>query len=61
MDRQKKRDELVFLKDILECIEKIEEYVSNLTEKEIEEIINEMLCSICQQKIDLSFMAILLK
>ena len=34
---------MVFLKDILECIEKIEEYVSNLTEKEIEEIINEML------------------
>ena len=36
MDRQK-RDELVFLEDILECIEKIEEYVSNLTEKEFEE------------------------
>ncbi|MCB9337580.1 MAG: DUF86 domain-containing protein [Lewinellaceae bacterium] len=32
-----KRDELVFLEDILECIEKIEEYVGGLTEKEFEE------------------------
>lgn len=33
----KKREELVFLDDILECIEKIEAYTENLTEKEFEE------------------------
>jgi uncharacterized protein with HEPN domain len=37
MAKKKKRDELVFLEDILECIEKIEEYVEGLTEKEFEE------------------------
>ena len=37
MAKKKKRDELVFLEDILECIEKIGEYIENLTEKEFEE------------------------
>ncbi|MEZ4958175.1 MAG: DUF86 domain-containing protein [Saprospiraceae bacterium] len=37
MAKKMKRDELVFLEDILECIEKIEEYVGGLTEKEFEE------------------------
>ncbi|NJL76870.1 MAG: DUF86 domain-containing protein [Saprospiraceae bacterium] len=37
MAKKKKRDELVFLEDILECIEKIEEYIENLSEKEFEE------------------------
>jgi uncharacterized protein with HEPN domain len=37
MDRKKKRDELVFLEDILECIEKIGAYMDDLTEKEFEE------------------------
>lgn len=37
MDKKNRRDELVFLEDVLECIEKIEEYVGNLTEKEFEE------------------------
>jgi uncharacterized protein with HEPN domain len=37
MAKKKKRDELVFLEDILECIERIEEYVAGLTEKEFEE------------------------
>jgi uncharacterized protein with HEPN domain len=37
MAKKKKRDELVFLEDILECIEKIKEYIENLTEKEFEE------------------------
>lgn len=37
MAKQKSRDELVFLEDILDCIEKIAGYVENLTEKEFEE------------------------
>jgi uncharacterized protein with HEPN domain len=37
MDKKNRRDERVFLEDVLECIEKIEEYVGNLTEKEFEE------------------------
>ncbi|MGD1893436.1 MAG: DUF86 domain-containing protein [Cyclobacteriaceae bacterium] len=32
----KSRDELVFLEDILDCIQKIEEYVTGLTEKDFE-------------------------
>jgi uncharacterized protein with HEPN domain len=36
MAKKKKRDELVFLEDILECIEKIKEYVGNSTEEEFE-------------------------
>jgi uncharacterized protein with HEPN domain len=36
MAKKKKRDELVFLEDILECIEKIAEYIEGLTEKEFE-------------------------
>jgi len=32
----KKRDELVFLEDILDCIQKIEQYVAGLTEKRFE-------------------------
>ena len=36
MAKKEKRDELVFLEDILESIEKIEKYVENLTEKEFE-------------------------
>ena len=38
MAKKKKRDEMVFLEDILECIEKIEDYIRNLTEKEFEDI-----------------------
>lgn len=37
MAKKKKRDELVFLEDMLECIEKIEEYIDGLTEKEFED------------------------
>lgn len=37
MAKKEKRDELVFLEDILECTEKIEKYIENLTEKEFEE------------------------
>jgi uncharacterized protein with HEPN domain len=37
MAKQQKRDEMVYLEDILECIEKIEEYVKDLTEREFEE------------------------
>ncbi|QQS28905.1 MAG: DUF86 domain-containing protein [Sphingobacteriales bacterium] len=37
MAKKKIRNELVFLEDILECIEKIEEYIEDLTEKEFEE------------------------
>ncbi len=37
MAKKKKRDEMVFLEDILECIEKIEDYIRNLTEKEFED------------------------
>ena len=33
----KKRDELVFLEDILDCIVKIEAYTADLTEKEFED------------------------
>ena len=36
MANKNKRDELVFLEDILECIEKIEDYMESLTEKEFE-------------------------
>jgi uncharacterized protein with HEPN domain len=36
MARKDKRDELVFLEDILDCIEKIERYINNLTEMEFE-------------------------
>lgn len=32
-----KRDELVFLEDILDCIERIEQYTERLTEKEFED------------------------
>ncbi|GAB5465206.1 MAG: DUF86 domain-containing protein [Candidatus Kapaibacteriales bacterium] len=37
MAKVSKRDELIFLEDILECIEKIEEYIEDLSEKEFEE------------------------
>lgn len=37
MAKKQQRDELVFLEDILECIEKIEEYMDGMTEKEFEE------------------------
>ncbi|HSI74820.1 MAG TPA: hypothetical protein VK957_02945 [Lunatimonas sp.] len=37
MAKKKKRDELVFFEDILECIDKIEKYVGNLSEREFEE------------------------
>lgn len=37
MAEQKSRDDLVFLEDILECIEKIQQYVHGLSEKEFEE------------------------
>ena len=37
MAKKKKRDELVFLEDILECIEKIEEYIKGLSEREFED------------------------
>ncbi len=37
MANKQKRDELVFLEDILECIEKIEDYIDDLTEKEFED------------------------
>jgi uncharacterized protein with HEPN domain len=37
MAKKKKRDELIFLEDILESIEKIEKYVDNLSEKEFED------------------------
>lgn len=33
----KARDESVFLEDIIECIDKIEEYVGELTEREFED------------------------
>lgn len=33
---KKRRDELVFLEDILACIHKIEDYTNGLTEKEFE-------------------------
>ncbi len=33
---KKKRDELVFLEDILECIERIEGYVEGISEREFE-------------------------
>lgn len=33
---KKRRDELVFLEDILACIRKIEDYTNGLTEKEFE-------------------------
>lgn len=36
MAKKEKRDELVFLEDILECIEKIEKYVGHLSEREFE-------------------------
>ena len=36
MAKKRKREELVFLDDILTCIEKIEQYMSNLTESEFE-------------------------
>ena len=36
MAKDRKRDELVFLDDILECIEKIQSYVEHLTEREFE-------------------------
>lgn len=36
MAKKKKRDELVFLEDILEYIERIEKYIGNLTENEFE-------------------------
>lgn len=34
---KKKRDELVFIEDIIESIEKIQEYIQGLSEKEFEE------------------------
>jgi len=34
MAKKKKRNELVFLEDIIECMEKIEEYIDGMTEKE---------------------------
>ncbi len=37
MAEKKVRDELVFLEDILECIEKIQAYVEHLTEREFED------------------------
>ena len=37
MAKKKERDELVFLEDICECIEKIEKYVRGLSEKEFED------------------------
>jgi len=37
MDKGKDRDDIVFLEDILECIEKIQQYVHGLSEKEFEE------------------------
>lgn len=37
MADKKGRDELVFLEDILDCIEKIEAYVENMAEKEFED------------------------
>ena len=33
---KKKRDELVFFEDILDCINRIEEYTKGLSEKEFE-------------------------
>ena len=36
MAKKQKRDELVFLEDILACIQKIEEYLEGITEKEFE-------------------------
>ncbi len=36
MAKKKKRDELVFLEDILESIDRIEEYVAGLSEREFE-------------------------
>ncbi|GJM17205.1 MAG: DUF86 domain-containing protein [Thermodesulfobacteriota bacterium] len=37
MAKKKKRDELVFLEDMLECIQKIGEYIDGLSEKEFED------------------------
>ena len=37
MAKKKKRDELVFLEDIMECIEKIGAYTEGLTEKGFED------------------------
>ncbi len=34
MGKKKKRDEIVFLEDILDCIQKIDSYVKGVTEKE---------------------------
>lgn len=34
MDKQKRRDELVFLEDISECTHKIMEYIKNISEDE---------------------------
>ena len=36
MARNKKRDELIFFEDILDCIQKIEAYVEHLSEYEFE-------------------------
>lgn len=36
MAKKQKRDELVFFEDILACIEKIEEYLEGVSEKEFE-------------------------
>lgn len=36
MAKKGKRDELVFLEDIIDCIDKIEEYIQNLSEIEFE-------------------------
>lgn len=37
MAKKEKRDEIVFLQDILDCIEKIEQYVAELSQAEFEE------------------------
>ena len=34
---KKERDEIVFLEDILECIDKIAEYINNINEKEFKD------------------------
>jgi len=36
MAKKSKRDELVYIEDILKCIDKLEEYVSDITEEQFE-------------------------
>jgi uncharacterized protein with HEPN domain len=36
MAKSNKRNELVYLEDVLDCIDKIEEYMEGTTEKEFE-------------------------